>query len=246
MAKGILPQPGRQRAWKAKASIPEGNMLETENIVTASLGHCPSKVHKRRGKKVLSSATYAEPSRTLFRHLLKCSPSFQGRPKFLIDMKYLRQVFHLPFEKACEQLGIGTTTLKRICREKSIRRWPYRGLKSASKKTMTINSNGQVPGCFEDMVGQVVTQGDALGETLTPGFCSTGMSGLVQNVTALSGEVIQTNSGEAGTFEKLQGTHCSGILSLTCDLSVSNLDDTDDILRMFEEAVAGGRTSCRA
>lgn len=101
-------------------------------------------------------------------------------------------------------------------------------------------------GCFEAMLSQVVTQGDALGETLTSGFCSTGMSGLVQNVTALSGEVIQTNSGEAGTSEKLQGTHCSGILSLTCDLSVSNLDDTDDILRMFEEAVADGQTSCRA
>ena len=106
-------------------------MLETENIVSPSLGRCPSKVHKRRGKKVMSSATYTEPSRTLFGHLLKYSPSFQGRPKFLIDMKYLRQVFHLPFEKACKHLGIGTTTLKRICREKSIQRWPYRGLKSA-------------------------------------------------------------------------------------------------------------------
>ena len=221
-------------------------MLETENIVSPSMGRCPSKVHKRRGKKVMSSATYTEPSRTLFVHLLKYSHSFQGRPKFLIDMKYLRQVFHLPFEKACKHLGIGTTTLKRICREKSIQRWPYRGLKSASRNSLTITSNGQVPGCFEAMLSQVVTQGDALGETLTSGFCSTGMSGLVQNVTALSGEVIQTNSGEAGTSEKLQGTHCSGILSLTCDLSVSNLDDTDDILRMFEEAVADGQTSCRA
>lgn len=52
----------------------------------------------------------------------------KGRPKYVIDRDTLSQVFHLPFEKACEQLGIGSTTLKRICREQQIGRWPYRRL----------------------------------------------------------------------------------------------------------------------
>ncbi|QDZ22911.1 hypothetical protein A3770_09p54290 [Chloropicon primus] len=55
----------------------------------------------------------------------------KGRPKYVIDRETLSQVFHLPFEKACEQLGIGSTTLKRICREQEIGRWPYRRLMCA-------------------------------------------------------------------------------------------------------------------
>ena len=59
----------------------------------------------------------------------------KGRPKYVIDKETLAQVFHLPFEKACEQLGIGSTTLKRICREQQIGRWPYRRLMCADKNS---------------------------------------------------------------------------------------------------------------
>jgi lysine-specific histone demethylase 1 len=55
----------------------------------------------------------------------------------VLDKETLAQVFHLPFEKACEQLGIGSTTLKRICREQEIERWPYRRLVCADLKRKT-------------------------------------------------------------------------------------------------------------
>ena len=34
--------------------------------------------------------------------------------------------FSVPLDKAARNLGIGSTALKRICREHGIARWPYR------------------------------------------------------------------------------------------------------------------------
>lgn len=108
-----------------------------------------ARIQKTEGKKVgLSLARSLARSCSIFASiptsflLTRIRPHFpsssrrprfalQGRPKYVIDRETLSQVFHLPFEKACEQLGIGSTTLKRICREQEIGRWPYRRLMCA-------------------------------------------------------------------------------------------------------------------
>lgn len=38
--------------------------------------------------------------------------------------------FHLPLQQAANEMNIGTTNLKKLCREKGIKRWPYRKIKS--------------------------------------------------------------------------------------------------------------------
>lgn len=46
----------------------------------------------------------------------------------MIEDSVLFEAFNYPFLEACEKLRIGSTALKRLCREKGIKRWPYRRL----------------------------------------------------------------------------------------------------------------------
>jgi hypothetical protein len=50
-----------------------------------------------------------------------------------ITIKDLQQLFDYPMEKASEKLGIGSTTMKKICRKFGIDRWPYRHRQSLKK-----------------------------------------------------------------------------------------------------------------
>ena len=57
---------------------------------------------------------------------LQCETSQRGGKRKRVLCEDIRECFNMPLTRAAEQLGIGTTTLKRICREYGIARWPYR------------------------------------------------------------------------------------------------------------------------
>jgi len=42
----------------------------------------------------------------------------------------LSQTFHMPIQEAAKHLGVGTTTLKKICRAHGVGRWPFRALRA--------------------------------------------------------------------------------------------------------------------
>jgi hypothetical protein len=50
-----------------------------------------------------------------------------------ITLEDLEPLFDYPMEKASEKLGIGPTTMKKICRKVGISRWPYRHRQSLQK-----------------------------------------------------------------------------------------------------------------
>lgn len=41
--------------------------------------------------------------------------------------------FHLPSEDAAKAMGLGLTSLKRLCRKYGVPRWPYRARKSVER-----------------------------------------------------------------------------------------------------------------
>ncbi|EFC38340.1 predicted protein [Naegleria gruberi] len=54
--------------------------------------------------------------------------------KFQINKEQIQQYFHLPLEEAAIKLGCCSSVLKRTCRQLGIKRWPYRRMKSLSKR----------------------------------------------------------------------------------------------------------------
>lgn len=58
--------------------------------------------------------------------------SAQVDPK-LITIDDLRQLFDYPMGEASLKLGIGPTTMKKICRKHGVKRWPYRHRQSLLK-----------------------------------------------------------------------------------------------------------------
>uniref|UniRef100_A0A6U4LXW6 RWP-RK domain-containing protein n=1 Tax=Hemiselmis andersenii TaxID=464988 RepID=A0A6U4LXW6_HEMAN len=52
----------------------------------------------------------------------------------VVTMDELTQYLHLPEKAVAKQLGICLTSLKKLCRQHGITRWPYRKLKSLDKK----------------------------------------------------------------------------------------------------------------
>ncbi|GAB4815127.1 hypothetical protein N2152v2_002173 [Parachlorella kessleri] len=59
-----------------------------------------------------------------------------GRLVSSITREELEQYFHLPSEKACKELGVGLTILKRVCRKLGIPRWPYNRVPKAQQDMM--------------------------------------------------------------------------------------------------------------
>jgi hypothetical protein len=51
----------------------------------------------------------------------------------------LRPHFHLSLKEASEKLGICTTVLKRVCRNNSIEKWPFRKIRSLKTKLESLN-----------------------------------------------------------------------------------------------------------
>jgi hypothetical protein len=58
----------------------------------------------------------------------------------VVKIDELSQYFHLPEKAVAKQLGVCLTSLKKICRQNGITRWPYRKLKSLDKKINKIEN----------------------------------------------------------------------------------------------------------
>ena len=65
---------------------------------------------------------------------LSLSSSSFAQPKVNLAKEDLVAVFHLPVAEASKRLGLGTTALKRVCRQYNVKRWPYRKIVSNIRK----------------------------------------------------------------------------------------------------------------
>ncbi len=54
-------------------------------------------------------------------------------------MELLQQYFHLPIVEASKQLGICSTSLKKICRKHGLLRWPHRKVGDLSNHVARCN-----------------------------------------------------------------------------------------------------------
>lgn len=66
-------------------------------------------------------------------------------------MEELGLHFHLPEKMVAKKLGVCLTSLKKLCRQHGIHRWPYRKLKSIEKKVEKLETMLQAPS--EDVNG---------------------------------------------------------------------------------------------
>jgi hypothetical protein len=55
-------------------------------------------------------------------------------------LEKLQSVFHLPINDAATALGMGVTVLKKLCRDRGIKRWPYRKLSSVDKLIESVKA----------------------------------------------------------------------------------------------------------
>eukprot|EP00286_Rhodomonas_abbreviata_P015194 CAMPEP_0181319588 /NCGR_PEP_ID=MMETSP1101-20121128/17658_1 /TAXON_ID=46948 /ORGANISM="Rhodomonas abbreviata, Strain Caron Lab Isolate" /LENGTH=529 /DNA_ID=CAMNT_0023427211 /DNA_START=138 /DNA_END=1730 /DNA_ORIENTATION=- len=62
-------------------------------------------------------------------------------PPRSIDMHGLSQFFNMPEKAVAKELGICLTSLKKICRNNGVHRWPYRKVKSMDKKLRKLEGS---------------------------------------------------------------------------------------------------------
>jgi RWP-RK domain len=55
-------------------------------------------------------------------------------------LEKLQSVFHLPINDAAKALDMGVTVLKKLCRDRGIKRWPYRKLSSVDKLIQSVEA----------------------------------------------------------------------------------------------------------
>ena len=72
-------------------------------------------------------------------------------------LEKLQSVFHLPINDAAASLGMGVTVLKKLCRDREIKRWPFRKLSSVDKLIESVKKVRRraciaVRACFRNAV----------------------------------------------------------------------------------------------
>jgi len=58
-----------------------------------------------------------------------------------VTMDILETVFHMPLHKACTELGVCATALKRACRKLGVKKWPYRDQHSQAQRKCAQEDN---------------------------------------------------------------------------------------------------------
>jgi hypothetical protein len=64
--------------------------------------------------------------------------SISSKPVFL-DEATVSKLFHLPLHKAAAQLGISNTSFKTACRKVGLKKWPYRTITAAARRTTSAS-----------------------------------------------------------------------------------------------------------
>eukprot|EP00282_Hemiselmis_andersenii_P012143 CAMPEP_0114132342 /NCGR_PEP_ID=MMETSP0043_2-20121206/13044_1 /TAXON_ID=464988 /ORGANISM="Hemiselmis andersenii, Strain CCMP644" /LENGTH=178 /DNA_ID=CAMNT_0001225851 /DNA_START=133 /DNA_END=665 /DNA_ORIENTATION=- len=60
-----------------------------------------------------------------------------------ISADVLKQYLHLPAKEVAKRLGLCLTSLKKVCRQHGMTRWPYRKLRSIEKKLESLQSSAR-------------------------------------------------------------------------------------------------------
>lgn len=128
----------------------------------------------------------------------------RGRPKFEVKPEQLAKLFHLRFDKACEVLGIGTTTLKRICRDQGIRRWPYRALSYSKKKQRRY--------CDEE--ASEAAEKSAIGRQV-------------------DGQQVKDEQAPFRELEGMEGIQPACVPEILTDTSIDGLESTESLIKLL-------------
>ena len=75
-----------------------------------------------------------------------------SKPVFL-DEATVSKFFHLPLYKAAAKLGISNTSLKTACRKVGLKKWPYRTIIAAARRT-TPSSSSTVSNSYRLLQGE--------------------------------------------------------------------------------------------
>ena len=70
-----------------------------------------------------------------------------SKPVFL-DEATVSKFFHLPLYKAAAKLGISNTSLKTACRKVGLKKWPYRTMIAAARRTTLSASSSSVSNSY--------------------------------------------------------------------------------------------------
>ncbi|XP_024314653.1 protein RKD4-like [Brachypodium distachyon] len=69
-------------------------------------------------------------------------PAAGGRSLQHVGLDELRRYFYMPMTKAAQELNVGTTALKKRCRELGVARWPHRKMKSLRSLISNLQEMG--------------------------------------------------------------------------------------------------------
>ena len=115
----------------------------------------------------------------------------------VVSIDELSQYLHLPEKAVAKELGICLTSLKKLCRQHGITRWPYRKLKSLDKKLAKAESGA---GGDEDPEAQKARAEEIRKEKMAVAFSYGIKPGKETAAGADSGEkVAEDDSTESGS-----------------------------------------------
>ncbi|KAL9647413.1 hypothetical protein ABK040_006776 [Willaertia magna] len=113
---------------EAPSSSVNNNISTLSSFSKFKLVNCVSSESSRENNKVLKSESNIDQ---------------QGAHQIMttITFEELQKYFDYKLEFACQQIGISTTSMKKLCRQFNIPRWPYRKLQSLYIKKDKVLEN---------------------------------------------------------------------------------------------------------
>mmetsp|Transcript_18084 Transcript_18084/g.29700 ORF Transcript_18084/g.29700 Transcript_18084/m.29700 type:complete len:134 (+) Transcript_18084:189-590(+) len=79
-----------------------------------------------------------------------------------ITYDMIMQHFTKPIQEACRSLGIGATTLKKLCRRYGVKRWPYRKIQQLDKGMQKLQQVAPAEDGGSSMSNVIIQAGTAV------------------------------------------------------------------------------------